>query len=144
MRICFFLAMLSSWKEFKKARERDKQIEKIAGREFYFGYSWGRFLYSGSIAIRYRLFYWSCRLCPMSRADPRFFIVEKFYWPSRALMGSKSKSGSSQHRTNSKGSPERSIGSPRKYYIVGLKIHNLPHVQVSSVILQRSYLTCNF
>jgi len=37
--------------------------------------SWGRLLYSDSITIRYKLFYWSRHFCPMSRADPVFLGV---------------------------------------------------------------------
>jgi len=34
--------------------------------------SWGRFLYSDSITIGYKVFYWSLHFCPISRADPVF------------------------------------------------------------------------
>jgi len=39
--------------------------------------SWGRFLYSDSIKVRCKLFYWSLRFCSASSADP-FFIAKLF------------------------------------------------------------------
>jgi len=49
------------------------------------GISWGRISYSYPITIRYKLFYWSCRFCPGSRADRMFLLLSLFSWIRRNI-----------------------------------------------------------
>jgi hypothetical protein len=43
----------------------------------WFKSNWGWFLYSNSITIRYKLFYWSRHVCPVSRAAPGFLFSNR-------------------------------------------------------------------